>query len=648
MNDEERQRILYYRKLMEKYNKSISRDAQKVEENMEKSNQEILVAYRRDERRSKKIANALNIVNQLVNVGLRNASVAGGYLGLALNMISNPIGGLHHALRTQYGEEWYVMGGWSNSVMGALDSDDLNYNYGSGKLKAFNSDLRLRLEQAEFECICVFDDLNLLEKQNRSRVFDKNISEKRLGRKTTALTYAYWRSRVLSELKGYPYNKWIWYNVSNMIFGTMGGDHDGIKDLSKDVFNAGTKGNPRLYKKMSNADRKSGNNSTGGSYSSRRSNLVKVLSKYEMKYGEYYKNPAGVYSKDDAGVINDYVLSPSCIYRVECVKALIVAYYGEVRVHLSEVLSKNLFELLNKAAPDSRSKTGKESLKKKREVKSRTGKIMTGLSTPLRILGAAMPTICYNANTTYESKKWARFLCAVSVFYNVLGAYFNNMLVCDRLPMRNSLGRFAFAYADACNTATEYHSHWKFLGRGCAKEATQTLKWTLQGLLYHDPGINTMMNSLAIYDKAKVRLKGEAPGLKGFMHLDKCGMTGENIHGDKYLTHYNFKSSDIERYLNRVLTSSRDKWESNEKKSAKGGKRTGKLKIGDNLSKGGPKSIVVGKTFKWGGGHNYQRYQESMDKVLKDNNVPKSLQYYIVEVGAVIEALRKGEGGGDR
>ena len=43
--------------------------------------------------------------------------------------------------------------------------------------------------------------------------------------------------------------------------------------------------------------------------------------------------------------------------------------------------------------------------------------------TGLRLLGADLPSKIYNATATANSKKWARFLCYVSMLFGIRGLY---------------------------------------------------------------------------------------------------------------------------------------------------------------------------------------------------------------------------------
>jgi hypothetical protein len=255
------------------------------------------------------------------------------------------------------------------------------------------------------------------------------------------------------------------------------------------------------------------------------------------------------------------LLDAETIYRVECEKALIVAYQGEVRNSLTEAVSHHLHGIISENAGRSRLSQYHDSHKSRMKWGRVANNVGIGVTSPFRLLGVVMPKGIYNHKTTFESKKYARYLCAISAFYSILGAYFDKQFVCDELPSARSLRFFTWAFADAYNTAMEYFCHsTKTKSHSYRADTASLLHNTLWSLLQTDPAINTYLASVVDCNFSMRDYGVTPPGLTGFKHLkasvkhsvDLMGKLSTNRYSnDKSKTLYWWKEQIQEIQSNR-------------------------------------------------------------------------------------------------
>ncbi len=497
-----------------------------LKERMGRTQRKVLTAFTRDSRKSKRWAKMQEALSDLVWAGLQSIPFYGGFFALAYKVLKDPIKGLHNVARTSYGtgsmngSAWNLFGSSANGVMSPLGPGDENFNYANGRVSAFNGSTRLRMEQLESD-ISDMVNTGALYKVNYGEDMSASSSDVKfkIEQENMNLVYTGWRKQVLSKLAEKPEDDWIWYTMAKCV-ASMRGKHQGKDDLEYGVFKmVGDHGGPRL---ANSQDMEAGIDKTYKK-SSHYSNMHIVLSNYTRPH----YNP-GFQWNDRHNVQHD-LLDAETIYRVECEKALIVAYQSEVRNTLAEKYSHHLFEIIrdNVSSIDREAET-----QRLRETMSQDKNInmaAIGITAPFRLMGVVLPKVIYNCNTTFESKKYARYLCAVSIFYSILEAYFDKQFVCDELPSQRSYLFFLWAFGDAYNTAMEYFCHTYSVSENTYRSnAAELLHNTLQTLLQTDPAIDTYLTSVLPFNSGDKNLNAVPPGLQGFKHLK----ASQRVEGD--------------------------------------------------------------------------------------------------------------------
>ncbi len=505
---------------------AIEANNQTLAKQMGNTQRKIMTAFTRDKRKSGHWNNVQVVISELIWAGLQSIPYYGGYFALAKKVLQDPIKGLHHISRTSYGSgsmngaAWNLFGDSNNGVMSPLGPGDKNFNYANGRIGAFNDDPRLRMEQLESDISDMVNTSSLYGVNYGKDMSSSSTKVKfEIDQQKMSQVYTEWRKNVLSMLTMSDEDDWIWYIMAKCVQ-SMRGEHEGQSDLDFGVFRIGEGDKVHL---ANHTDMKTIKKTY--KKSSRYSNLHIVLSNYERPSYD-----PGFVWRDRNGK-HHQLLDAETIYRVESEKALIVAYQSEVRNSLAEAVSHHLHQIISDNAGRSRLSRYHDQHKSRMKTDRILNNVGIGIMSPFRLLGVVMPKGIYNCKTTFESKKYARFLCAISVFYSILGAYYDKQFVCDELPSARSLRFFVWAFADAYNTAMEYFCHSSNTTINKRADTASLLHNTLWSLLQTDPGINTYLASVVDYKFSMKNYGATPPGLQGFKHLKASVKHGVDLVG---------------------------------------------------------------------------------------------------------------------
>ncbi len=493
-----RSSIKYAQELKEKLSE-IQSSAGQVHATIDKMQREILVCFTRDKRSNMKYDLATSSFSQLLFAGLKSIPFYGGYFALASKVLKDPFKGGYEVSRTQYGSAWGYDN--ANSVMSPLGPGDKNYNYGAAggpRVGAFNSDPRLRGEQFEAD---VHSMVNVSGAYAVSMGRDigqaKASTQGRLSQEVKAglgnderLYIAEWRSISLLSLQSYDAGHWVWYAMSQMIT-TMSKEHHALNDLQNDVFNIGSDAVPQLAYSV-----KMGDVGKKLKLSSTNSKLHKTLQTYSPLHAVW-----------DRAIKAVPRINKKTQYRVDSYKATVVAYLTEVREKLAEDVSSHIYKLIDQYA----SKTPRNAFYLSREGERDVKNIGVFLTLPFRALGAVLPKKVYNYKTTVQSKEWARFLCAIHVFYSVLAAYLDVSLPSDLLPSLENIKLFTYAYGDAYTTAVQYFYHHGVTDSN--RNAGEDLQKTLKDIITSDPGISVFIKMIACEGHRRKKVNEDTLGI---------------------------------------------------------------------------------------------------------------------------------------
>lgn len=628
--------------------KNIESANRKLKANIEETQRRIITAFKRDQRMSKHWNAVATTVNNLLQAGLKAIPIYGGYCSLSFKVLKDPVKGMYELFRTEPGIPWSRLGVATNTVMSPLGPSDIDFNYASGRVTAFNDNLAYKAAQFESD---VFDMVETSGVYNKRRGSDMLLKkhEIQLDLNTKSHTYLEWRLFVLGYMNAFPADSWSWYCMAQCV-ASMRAVHEGLDDMEHGIFNVANDEDPILVSgasDMAKVLKAKKHSKISSSYS----NLHVVLA--------HYKRPPNTY--DGAGDWEDLykkktpILSNSTIYRVECVKAMVVAYQGEVRRSLAETVSNHLFKIINEHAgrvlhhgvcgmPD-RTEMQQASLhcaKKQRESSRRTNKVFAGAS-PLRLVGAVLPSAIYNCKTTLESKKWARFLCAVSVFYSVLEAYFDKQFVCDELPSGHTLRLFLVAYADAFNTAVEYFCH-ESKTSSARNNEVKYLKSTLSNLLQVDPAIVGLLKCLVSWNikiiNNNVNVTYNPPGLAGFTHLNSCKRKDydviRKVSMDRYSADHREPYKNILQYVKKAqesLIKQGSAKQSKNRNNVSGALRSERAT--EKVQKSNYVPPVESEGDMWA------ICESALDDLIGDTSVPVSVQTYILALHRVVKGIKK-------
>jgi len=570
----------------------------------------VLTAFKRDKRKSMRWNSATSALSELTWAGLKAIPIWGGYCGLAYQIMQDPVKGLHALARTdpsgRYSTPWSSIS--RNGVMAPLSGTDSDYAY-SGRISGFNDSGSLKAQQFEAD-IADLTDTSPLYNVSMGQDMSAASTTVKTDPELKGLAYLEWRASTLEFLSEFKGPTWTWYCVAQCV-ATMRSDHEGVDDLKNGVFNVGKPGEPRLA--AGSADIKKLDKSK--KISSSNSNLHKVLKRYTRPQ----------YSTQKIDGVP--VLSPATIYRVECAKALVVAYQGDARKVLAETISHHLFDIINNQAQGgSYSEFNDTAARSKRENARLKNKVLTlnPVAVPLRLVGAILPKKLYNYRTTFESKKWARFLSAVSVFYAVLEAYFDKQFVCDELPCVRSFTLFLLAFTDAYNTAMEYFCHASRITTSVRSDTAEVLSGTLDALLLIDPGINTFLTTFLSRNKKFSKGSGTTPGLRGFTHLKRI-TTRANT--DRYDTKRSRNISVVLEIVNANLTAQQAYLDKHERGHTVTVPRPGKARVESSSLPSLAETVE-------------DAYAASLEAVIRDTNVPASVQRHLYNIHRMLQQLK--------
>ncbi len=479
------------RERLSSYLHQINDKSKEVLDKINSCQRTILAKVVRDQRSNGIYNTGVHVFSEILWAGLKSIPMAGGYFSLAQKVMSDPLKGAYAVSRTQYGSHWGYDN--ANQVMSPLSVDNGNgttsiknlsgYNLGATggpRISAFNSDPDLKIQQFEADLHGMVNTSKLYAvKQGKNMTTAQvNLSQDIGIDQADKLMLGEWKVGTLTTLSHCETNEWLWYNWALML-GTMYDEHNGLKDFDNGIFNVGTEKDPVL---ASSANVNS--ISKDSKLSSSHGGFHRTLENYQP--GDWWWN----FDRIKA------VTTAATRYRVCSAKAKIVAYLTEVRAKMAEDISSHIYDLIDNNAKLARRTCGDASYS--RNYERNLHKVGIACTIPFRLLGAIMPKKIYNYRTTSQSKEWARFLCAIHVFYTVLTAYLDVALPCDLLPSRRNYELFVIAYTDAYNTATHYFYHKGLFGYTGDRWAGEDLQLTLKHLLHNDPGIKTFITNLAI------------------------------------------------------------------------------------------------------------------------------------------------------
>jgi hypothetical protein len=225
---------------------AIEVENQALAQHIANAQRKVMTAFTRDKRKSGHWSAVQTVVSELVWAGLQSIPFYGGYFMLARKVLQDPIKGLHTISRTGYGtcgmngKAWSLMGENDNSVMSPLDSSSgADYNYASGRIKAFNDSPRLKLEQLESD---ISDMVNTSSLYGVSYGRDMSASSTgvkfEIDQQKMSEVYTDWRKNVLSMLNLSDEDDWLWYITAKCVQ-SMRGEHEGQDDLNFGVFKMG-------------------------------------------------------------------------------------------------------------------------------------------------------------------------------------------------------------------------------------------------------------------------------------------------------------------------------------------------------------------------------------------------------------------------
>ena len=275
------------------------------------------IQFRHDQRRIYWGTTISKAVYSLSIAWLKTIPVVGGYIGLLNKVLMNPGGGAWEVMRSSYGEggsAWNLWGEDANGVSSPLTLSPTKdggystdgYNLATGSPTLFQTDNRLKREQAESEMMTMLNIPGIKDWMSGS--------SSAVAREAAAdLQGIEYRALLLLEAayKKYP----AWVNLHAMAAASMAdiGAHDGIRDLNAGTVTNSTTGD--LYGKSSLQALKS--QKTFMAKHTFGSNLYKLLTHFESSTG-----------RDK--VEKDLQFPKTTLQAVQRIKAKYIAYWYQL------------------------------------------------------------------------------------------------------------------------------------------------------------------------------------------------------------------------------------------------------------------------------------------------------------------------------
>ncbi len=498
--------LFEHRNIMTQLDRKIAAAADEIADKMQNRQYSVNAIYTKDAKYSANIHKGTSLFREVFVSVLKAIPIVGGFFAMLADIAKNPLQGIHSGLRMNYGSGWNVMPG-SNGVMNPLSTGKKDGTAGyslEGRTSRFNTNTKQQYEQFE-------SDMNKKVGEETDKLLGADVDAndptvKGAGIGTTTLgngllsageragltqcraleAMGALRLAAVKNLSTYDEASWTWPCVSMMIR-SMYKDWKARGDALQGRFRSS---NGKLMRgKDVKAVFKSAETAA-----SQNSDLYKNVLKHLDDEASNVLSRVGYAVNEHERLVPRY--DQACEYRVELTKALFLTYETRVKEKIQDNISSNTRALVLQNGGRSRLSWSEAQDKQADDMLGNY--IAKGVAT---VFSAGLiwlpPKAIYNANTSQESKKYARFMCAIDLFYQVFNAYIDQPLASALMPTENNVRLVALALADAYASAIQYYNN----GTNSPEKMRSFFKETLDAFVYNDPGLAVFIETVAIWEK---------------------------------------------------------------------------------------------------------------------------------------------------